>query len=117
VLAAGATNFAAVALPGIYSLVNAPRPARFAVNVPAAESRTAPLAADELERLGVTVSRTDPVKPSAPTQEKVLQAAEAEAHQKLWRWLITATLVVLLAESALAGRATRQSASPVEASV
>jgi anti-sigma-K factor RskA len=46
----------------------------------------------------------------------LLQAAEAENRQKLWRWFIAAALIVVLLESALAGwTARRLGAKPEEA--
>jgi hypothetical protein len=36
--------------------------------------------------------------------------AQLENRQKVWRWLIAAVLVVLMAETWLAGRAARQAA-------
>jgi hypothetical protein len=39
-----------------------------------------------------------------------LKAAELEGHQKLWRWLIAATLVVLIVETWVAARISRRSA-------
>ena len=83
---------------------------RLAVNVDPAESRTAPLGADELERLGVPVTRAR-VAPAAPVSAATLLGAEAEGRQKLWRWLVAAALLVLLAETFLAGRAIRPATS------
>lgn len=94
--------------PGIREVKAGAHTVRFAVNLDANESRTAPLSPDELERLGV------PLKPVAtkvaPTAEEkiVLQGLEAESRQKLWRWFIVATLAVLLLESALAGWTARK---------
>ncbi len=56
-LAPGETNFSQTDAPGIYTVTSAQPPVRFAVNLDAAESRTAPLPMDELERLDV------PLKP------------------------------------------------------
>jgi hypothetical protein len=42
-----------------------------------------------------------------------LQAGEAESRQKLWRWFLLGTLLVLFAEIALAGWTARR-ASPTE---
>jgi hypothetical protein len=39
-----------------------------------------------------------------------LLGAEAEGRQKLWRWLVAAALLVLLAETFIAGRAIRPAA-------
>jgi hypothetical protein len=105
VLPAGSTNFSGTLTPGIYTVSETQPPRRFVVNLDAAESRTAPLPADELERLGAPMSH-----PSIPitreTQRQVrLQNADLEERQKLWRWFIVITLVVLLFETWLAGRA------------
>ncbi|MBI5383477.1 MAG: BatA domain-containing protein [Verrucomicrobia bacterium] len=110
-LSAGTTNFTETLAPGIYRLGTGPTAQRFAVNLDAAESRTAPLPMDELERLGAPTSRAA----LAVTQEKErkvqLQNAELEGRQKLWRWFIVATLAVLLIETWLAGRTARRLAA------
>jgi hypothetical protein len=82
---------------------------RLAVNLDPAESRTSPLGADELERLGVPVTRASVASP-APVAPATLLGAEAEGRQQLWRWLVAAALLVLLAETFLAGRAIRPAA-------
>jgi len=92
--------------PGVYTVGTGATALRLAVNVDPAESRTAPLGADELERLGVPVSRAS-LTPAAPVTPATLLGAEAEGRQKLWRWLVAAALFVLLAETLLAGRAIR----------
>ena len=94
--------------PGIRELKMGERTVRFAVNLDANESRTAPLASDELERLGVPLTPAE-TKPVVTGDSKiVLQGVEAENRQKLWRWFIAATLAVLLVESALAGWTARK---------
>jgi len=82
-----------------------------AVNLAASESRTEPMAPDELERYGAPGPKAaaDPVR--AKGEEALLQAAEAEGRQKLWRWLLGATLIVLLIESVLAGWTARHDRS------
>jgi hypothetical protein len=114
-LASGETRITQTDQPGIYEVSATPTPVKFAVNLDAAESRTAPLPADELERLGVP---TESVEVSSVFQAAQLQTqhnTELEARQKLWRWLIVAALAVLLVETWLAGWITRRSAAPVEA--
>lgn len=107
-VAAGETNFSQTAQRGIYTLVRGQSSKRFAVNLDPAESRTAPMSVEELERLGA------PVKSQAPTaayeaERKVrLQNADLESRQKLWRWFIVATLAVVLLEIWLAGRTGRR---------
>lgn len=114
--AAGTTAFMPTLQPGIYEFAGGPRSARFAVNLDANESRTSPLDAEELERLGVPVMRAAAAV-LAPTQSKtMLQGMEAESRQKLWRWFIAATLAVLLVESALAGWTARRSVKTAEVS-
>jgi hypothetical protein len=109
-MAAGETNFSKTVMPGIYTLETGTSPWRFAVNLDAAESRTAPMPADELERLGAPVAKLVQT-PTLQAERKVrLQNAEFEARQKLWRWCIVATIAVLLIETWLAGRTGRQTA-------
>jgi hypothetical protein len=109
-LEARAADFAATARPGVYELAGGVRPVRFAVNLEAGESRTTPLGADELEQLGVPVSRAQ-ASVAVPAETKTqLQGIETENRQKLWRWFIVATLVVLLLESLLAGWTARRTA-------
>jgi hypothetical protein len=108
-LAAGVTNFTATLQPGVYGFTSASSPKRFAVNLDPAESRTMPLTADELERLGVSVTGQTTPDAARETDRKVtLQSAEAESRQKFWRWLIAAAIAVLLLESAVAGWTTRR---------
>jgi hypothetical protein len=114
-LAAGETNFLQTTLPGIYTASSTPAqpPARFAVNLDAAESRTAPLPADDLERLGAPMAPPVATPVRAPAQKVRLQNSELENRQKLWRWFLVAALAVLLFETWLAGRTARRSASPI----
>jgi hypothetical protein len=113
-LPAGGTNVTATTRPGIYTVTGDAAPARFVVNLAAAESRTAPLPADELERLGVPVPGTAPGAERVAARQAQLQRAELEGRQKLWRWFLAATLAVLLLETWLAGRTARRSAGPGE---
>jgi len=104
------TNFSGTAVPGIYNVLNqgGVKEFQFAVNLDATEGRTAPLPVDELERLGAPVTRAAS-SPLPETQRQLrLQNAELENRQKLWRWLIVATLVVLLIETYFAGRTARE---------
>jgi hypothetical protein len=103
-LPAGATRFDGTLTPGLYAITAAGRTARFAVNLAPGESRTEPLPADELERYGAPSPGGPPADAARATQRAaLLQSAEAENRQQLWKWLLGATLVVLLVESALAG--------------
>jgi hypothetical protein len=112
-LAPGETNFTQTLMPGVYAAAASGPPAPFAVNLDPAESRTAPLPIDELERRGVPALRQSQAAPLAPERKVRLQNAELEARQKLWRWLIAATLAVLLVETWLAGWTARRVAVQV----
>jgi hypothetical protein len=112
-LPAGSTHFDGALAPGIYGFAGGGRTWRVAVNLAPGESRTEPLAADELERYGAPAAGVSPPD-AAPDVQKtaLLQAAEAESRQKLWKWLLGGTLGVLLVESALAGWTMRRRETP-----
>ncbi len=102
----GQETFRATDLPGIYTVESAGQPARsFAVNLAAQESRTEPMAIEDLEGLGV-VLKALPAGSQAGGRAITAQAAatQTEQRQKLWRWLLVAALVLLLAETWLAAR-------------
>jgi len=114
-LASGETRFNQTDQPGIYEVSAAPTSVKFAVNLDAAESKTAPLPTDELERLGVPMKSAEAIPSLVAAKQETLHNAELEARQKLWRWLIVAALAVLLVETWLAGWITRRSAAQAEA--
>ncbi|MBI3875113.1 MAG: hypothetical protein HY300_03965 [Verrucomicrobia bacterium] len=109
-LAKGEVKFTQADQPGIYTMATSPQK-KFAVNLDPSESRTAPLPLDELERLGLPLQRiyADAVK--VAEQKRQLQNTELEGRQKLWRWLVTAALAVLLVETWLASWTTRRAAA------
>jgi hypothetical protein len=91
-------------LPGIYTASFTGKQRHYAVNLPLDESRTAPLAPDELARLGVPLQLTPQVS-IAQTQARRhhLEQAELENRQKLWRWLIAGVLAITLLEITFSG--------------
>jgi len=102
--------------PGIYTIMPSQPPLRFAVNLDPAESKTAPMPVEELERLGVPLKQQSLENAKqAERKRQHLLATELENRQKLWRWLILAALAVLLAETWIAGRLTRQMSAPAGA--
>lgn len=105
-VAAGDTNFFGTMSPGIYTVSSGNKMSRFAVNIDPIESRTAPLASDEFEKLGVPVAQAGEAKIETRRQAQ-LQNAELENRQKLWRWVLLGTICVLLVETWLAGRTSR----------
>ena len=111
-LSAGETAFSQTDLPGLYLVAALQPAARFAVNLDAAESRTAPLPVEELMRLGVPLKAPPIELTKQAEQKRRLHNVELENQQKVWRWLIVAALAVLLAETWLAGRLTRRALVP-----
>lgn len=106
-------TFTQTDLPGVYSIEGsapAADPRFFAVNLPVAESRTDPLPVEDLEKLGVTLKpMTAAVSEAAQRVARHNSFTEMESHQKLWRWVLVATLALLLMEIWLGGRLTRPS--------
>jgi len=109
-LASNATNFDGADRPGIYRLNYAGRETPLAVNLPADESRTQPLAIEELEQLGAILAKPSAAPGEIAEQRRQLQVVELENRQKLWRWLIVGVLVLLIAETALAGHLAHRTA-------
>ncbi|MFO1092145.1 MAG: hypothetical protein U0992_02380 [Planctomycetaceae bacterium] len=103
--------------PGFYQLSrdagDAPV-AVWAVNMPPSESDTTPLALEQLEALGVGVQQTVAESPQAPVSaetRKNIANAELEQRQRLWRWALVAALGLLAAETVLAWRLSRRTAT------
>jgi hypothetical protein len=100
------TNYESAApnRPGIYESAGR----RFAVNLAADESRTAPLAVEELEQRGAKLGSEGRRKADVERRRQ-LQVAELENRQKLWRWLIVGVLGLVFAETAVAGVVNKRS--------
>lgn len=113
-LEAGATEFLQTDLPGIYHAKADGKDLRFAVNLAAAESDTAPMDLQQLEQLGI---ETAPVLSRAEQLSRMRQErdTELEGRQKVWRWLLVACLGLLIFETWWAGRVVRHIDRPVEA--
>ncbi len=110
----GATNFSGTVMPGIYRVGTGAAERLFAVNLDPGESRTSPLGTDVFETYGIAPA-DQPAESVAGENRRVrMQAAEAESRQKLWRWFLLGTLLVLLVETALAGWTARRG-QPTEA--
>ncbi len=78
----------------------------FVVSLDPSESRTAPLALQRLQTANVRLGTTDD-DVSAVDGLRQLRGAELENQQSLWRWLILAVMLLLIAETWLAGRTSR----------
>jgi hypothetical protein len=110
-LASDATIFDAADAPGIYRFTVEGKETPLAFNLMADESRTAPLAVEELEQRGARIG-TQPTVEQLAKRERQARIFELENRQKLWRWLIVAVLAVLVIETALAGRLAHRTLQP-----
>jgi hypothetical protein len=112
-LSTDAKTFTETDQPGIYRVTSGATETRFAVNLAAAESDTAPLDAEQLEQRGV---RFGTGLTRAERIERVRQQrdTELESRQKVWHWLIAAALGVLAFETWWAGRAEHKIVQPSE---
>ena len=101
-------------LLGVYTVTSAGGTRRFAVNLAPEESRTTPLSADDLARLGVPLhGAAEPAVAPSPAALRRLRQEELESRQKLWRWPIVGLLAVALVEVTLGGWLGRR-ARPLE---
>jgi hypothetical protein len=105
-VAAGQLTFTDTDRPGIYLAKTTPKETRFAVNLAASESNTAPLDLEQLEqsgvKMGIELSRAERV-------ERIRQQrdTELEGRQKIWRWLMVLAIGTLILETWLAGKQER----------
>ncbi|HEX3869625.1 MAG TPA: hypothetical protein VHV77_04230, partial [Pirellulales bacterium] len=91
--------------PGIYEVRRASEVQRLAVNIPADESKTAPLDPEALAALGVRSYKDDSLpQKDIIAQRQTMQIQELESKQQGWRWLLLAALAVTLVETVYAGR-------------
>ncbi|MGE3819687.1 MAG: BatA domain-containing protein [Isosphaeraceae bacterium] len=111
--APGRPAFEETDVPGVYR-VDAPGGLRsFTVNLDPSESKTSPLALETLEQFGCRLGEPgDEV--AAAEERRQLRNAELEGRQKLWRWLVVATLTILTVETWLAGRLSRNRSARAE---
>jgi hypothetical protein len=107
-VASDVAEFSDTDQPGLYRLQTGDVQKLVAVNVARRETRTAPLDLTELEQRGVQLGE-------ASTYAEELEALrqmrdiELESRQGAWRWLIAAALLLVIAETVLAGRWSMQS--------
>ena len=87
--------------PGLFWMQTGAQRRPIAVQVPASESRLAPLDVAELEAYGIVVGQVASDANRRESQRQ-LQREELEGKQRLWQWLLVAGLVVLGLETWLA---------------
>jgi hypothetical protein len=94
----GQATFAETKTPGLYTARLVGEEFVFAVNLDPAEGQTSPLDPDLLARRGVTLNAG---QTAAARLERMRQErdTELEGRQKLWRWLLLAALLLLVAET------------------
>jgi hypothetical protein len=94
--------------PGIYTVESSTGNRAFAVNLLPGESRTEPMAVEDIERMGISLSPVSDVAPAIVEQAAQHNSfVQMESQQKLWRWVLAATLGMLLIEIWLGGWLTR----------
>ncbi len=107
-LAPGTRQYGPLDQPGLYACVGGGERWPFAVNLDPAESRTAPLGADELAGLGVPLSAPESVEARSGERQQQVHRAELENRQKLWRIALLVVLGFVLGETWLAAAMTRR---------
>jgi len=108
---ADADSFTETGEPGIYRVRGAADELRFAVNLAAAESNTAPLELEQFQQLGVKMG-TDLTRAERLERIRQKRDTELENSQKVWRWMLVAVLGLLVVETWWAGRAAQQLDAP-----
>ena len=103
-LASMAENFGGADAPGIYAVRRGTDEFAFAVNLAHDESRTRPLAPEQLEQLGIRLGKQERVE-TLREEQRQLRNMELESRQQLWRWGILAALVAIALETWGGGRA------------
>jgi hypothetical protein len=101
-LPSDAAAFTGTDEPGIYTLSSPQGDRPFAVNLAGNESQTVPLEVEQLEQLSVLLG-TQSSQSEEYERLRQLRDRELESKQKLWKWLVLAALVVVGAETWLAG--------------
>jgi len=102
----------AAEVPGIYDAVDASgSPTRIAANMSVSESELQPMDLAELSRFGVRLQSEAKVTSSAVDSKRQMMAAELEARQSGWWWLLSVALGVVGLESVLCSWRRRQASN------
>jgi Mg-chelatase subunit ChlD len=99
------TFFTSTSTPGIYQLRSDNDAVDFAVNLPPVEGDTAVMEETRLEQFGITLGEQQTAE-QQDQRERQMRDIELESKQKLWQWLISGALLLLIMETWLAGRLT-----------
>jgi len=108
-------EFTQVTMPGLYQVEGRPE-ISFAANISPKESETDLLEAPMLAQLGLPLAGGDET-PAAGRMTPPPNAgpAEAEARQRLWKWLLAAAALLILVETAWAARISPARQTPAAA--
>jgi len=91
--------------PGLYRVAKGGRSVTYAANLPASESRLAPIGADRFASLGIPYGKGAAVKAERSEEKKNdLATSELESKQKFWRFLVLSLFLILLVETYLGSR-------------
>jgi len=91
--------------PGLYKVASGDRSVTYAANLPASESRLAPIGADRFASLGIPYGKGAAVKAERGEEKKEdLAKSELESKQKFWRFLVLGLFLILLVETYLGSR-------------
>ena len=103
--------------PGLYQLNQNDQSHWVAMNMHHDESRIDPLPFDTWEKLGVPLEPAKLIVPDALSEERTAakNAIELEGEQKLWRWLLILTALILALESLVSITLSRRGAATAEA--
>ena len=88
--------------PGLYQLREGQRERWVSLAIPSEESDTRELDADIWDQMGAPLTEVQNVALATAEKEKrqrLKNAVELEGQQSLWKWLIIATIVLLILES------------------
>jgi hypothetical protein len=100
--------------PGIFRITDAQNQSRsIAVHVPLQESRLEPLDLAVFDQFGVPIKRAASDVQRRET-ERQRSATELENRQRIWQWLVAGALILLVAETLLAGWTSRQGLKTLE---
>jgi hypothetical protein len=113
-IAKDATEFRETLAPGIYRTEAGNDEWAFAVNLAPSESDTPPLGMEQLEQLGLKFGE-DSTRADRLERIRLARDTELESRQQVWRWLIVASLGILILETWWAHRAAQAKPHAMEA--
>lgn len=97
--------FTATTEPGIYQIGEGEKARAMAINLASNEGRLAPMEITRLKELGVIMGNSLATSGATmASSQRQMEDYEHELHQKGWKFLLLAAILILLIETWLAGR-------------